>query len=102
MNAAKDANVARFVFVSFRRRPGISFPPGEAKAQVEDAVSSSLNFTVIHEICAVALRHPEASRKRIEFGGPDALSPLEVVARFEKITNVNEYARSVLGQAAPA
>ncbi len=46
VNAAKDANVERFVFVSFRRTPGISFPLGDAKAQVENAVSS-LNFTII-------------------------------------------------------
>jgi len=31
------------------------------------------------------LRHPAEERKTIEFGGPEALSPLEVVARFEKI-----------------
>ena len=36
----------RFLFVSFRRTPGISFPLGDAKAQVENAVAS-LNFTVI-------------------------------------------------------
>jgi uncharacterized protein YbjT (DUF2867 family) len=36
-------------------------------------------------MCAVALRHPAAWRKTIEFGGPEALSPLEVVARFERI-----------------
>ena len=126
VNAAKDANVGRFLFVSFRRTPGISFPLGDAKAQVENAVTS-LNFTVIQaswfmevwlspalgfdyanadsphlrtgneaqsvgfpfrdvaEICAVALRHPAAERRTIEFGGPEALSPLEVVARFEKI-----------------
>ena len=198
VNAAKNANVERFVFVSFRRTPGISFPLGDAKAQVENAVTN-LNFTVIQaswfmevwlspalgfdyanaaariygpgtspiswvsfrdvaEFCAVALRHPAAWRKTIEFGGPDALSPLEVVACFEriggrpfrvehvsepallsqfegatdplqksfaalmlgylhgdamkmapvidafgiKLTNVNDYARSVLGKAAPA
>jgi uncharacterized protein YbjT (DUF2867 family) len=125
VNAAKDANVGRFLFVSFRRPPGISFPLGDAKEQVENAVTS-LNFTVIQaswfmevwlspalgfdyanaaariygpgtspiswvsfrdvaEICAVALRHPAAGRKTIEFGGPEALSPLEVVARFERI-----------------
>ena len=123
VNAAKDANVGRFLFVSFRRPPGISFPLADAKGQVEEAVRS-LNFTVIQaswfmevwlgpglgfdyanaaariygpgtspiswvsfrdvaEICAVALRHPAAERKTIEFGGPEALSPLEVVARFE-------------------
>jgi uncharacterized protein YbjT (DUF2867 family) len=125
VNAAKDANVDRFLFVSFRRTPGISFPLGDAKAKVENALTS-LNFTVIQaswfmevwlspalgfdyanaaariygpgtspiswvsfrdvaEMCAVALRHPAAGRKTIEFGGPEALSPLEVVARFEKI-----------------
>ncbi|HUK17306.1 MAG TPA: SDR family oxidoreductase [Bryobacteraceae bacterium] len=198
VNAAKDANVGRFLFVSFRRTPGISFPLGDAKAQVENAVAS-LNFTVIQaswfmevwlgpalgfdyanaaariygpgtspiswvsfrdvaEMCAIAIRHPAAQRKTIEFGGPEALSPLEVVARFEriagrpfrlehvpeaalraqfegatdslqksfaalmlgylhgdamnmapvvetfgiKLTSVNEYARGVLGKAAPA
>ncbi len=117
VNAAKDANVGRFLFVSFRRTPGISFPLGDAKAQVETAITS-LNFTVIQaswfmegwlspalgfdhanaaariygpgtspiswvsfrdvaEICAVALRHPAASRKTIEFGGPEALTPFK-------------------------
>jgi uncharacterized protein YbjT (DUF2867 family) len=126
VNAAKNASVDRFLFVSFRKMPGLSFPLGEAKTQVENAIAS-LNFTVIQaswfmevwlspalgfdyanatariygpgtspiswvsfrdvaEMCAVALRHPAASRKTIEFGGPEALSPLEVVARFEKIT----------------
>src|SRR5215471_18409356 len=125
VNAAKEANVGRFLFVSFRRTPGISFPLGDAKAQVEHAVTS-LDFTVIQaswfmevwlspalgfdyanraariygpgtrpiswvsfhdvaEICAVALRHPAATRKTIEFGGPEALTPLEVVASFERI-----------------
>ena len=125
VDAAKEANVERFLFVSFRRTPDISFPLGDAKAEVENALTS-LNFTVIQaswfmevwlspalgfdyanaaariygpgtspiswvsfrdvaEMCAVALRHPAAGRKTIEFGGPEALSPLEVVARFEKI-----------------
>src|ERR1019366_9453614 len=125
VNAAKAANVARFVFVSFRRPRGMSFPLAEAKRQVEEAVSS-LNFTIIQAswfmevwlspalgfdypnrtehiygpganpiswvsfrdvaaMCALALRSPAADRRTIEFGGPEALSPLEVVARFEKI-----------------
>jgi uncharacterized protein YbjT (DUF2867 family) len=125
LNAAKDVNVNRFLFVSFRRTPGISFPLGNAKEQIEEAVKG-LNFTVIQaswfmevwlspalgfdyakaeariygagaspiswvsyrdvaEICAIAVRHPAAMRKTIEFGGPEALSPHEVVARFETI-----------------
>ena len=125
VSAAKGAGVGRFLFVSFRRPSGLSFPLGDAKEQVENAVTS-LNFTIIQaswfmevwlspalgfdyvnaaariygpgtspiswvsfrdvaEICVVALRHPAAERRTIEFGGPEALSPLEVVARFEKI-----------------
>lgn len=125
VSAAKVANVNRFVFVSFRRTPGISFPLADAKEQIENAVKS-LNFTVIRaswfmevwlsaalgfdygraearvygpgtspiswvsyrdvaEICAIALQHPAAGHKMIEFGGPEALSPLEVVDRFERI-----------------
>jgi uncharacterized protein YbjT (DUF2867 family) len=125
VNASKDAGVGRFLFVSFRRTPGLSSPLIDAKSQVESAITS-LNFTVIQaswfmevwlspalgfdygkpaariygpgtkpiswvsfrdvaEICAVALRHPAAERKTIEFGGSEALTPLEVVARFEKI-----------------
>jgi uncharacterized protein YbjT (DUF2867 family) len=125
VNAAKDAKVERFLLVSFRRTPGMTFPLGDAKAQVESAIAS-LNFTVIQaswfmevwlspalgfdyanaaariygpgtspiswvsfrdvaEMAAVAVRHPAAARKTIEFGGPEALSPLEVVARFERI-----------------
>jgi uncharacterized protein YbjT (DUF2867 family) len=125
VSAAKHAKVNRFIFVSFRKTPALSFPLSDAKEQVENAVRS-LNYTVIQsswfmevwlspalgfdyakgeariygsgtnpiswvsyrdvaEICAIAVRHPAAERKTIEFGGPEALSPLEVVACFERI-----------------
>lgn len=125
VNTAKSFNVERFLFVSFRRSPAMSFPLGDAKEAVEKAITT-LNFTTIQaswfmevwlspslgfdyanatariygpgtapiswvsfrdvaEMCAVALRHPAAKRTTIEFGGPEALSPLEVVARFERI-----------------
>ena len=126
VEAAKAANVSRFLLVSFRRPAGLSFPLGDAKQQAEQAVKS-LNFTIIQasffmevwlspalgfdyanatariygagtnpiswvsfrdvaEMCALGLRHPAAQRRVIEFGGPEALSPLEVLARFEKIS----------------
>jgi len=125
VNAAKEASVQRFLFVSFRHPSGFAFPLSDAKEAVENAVKS-FNFTIIQassfaevwlspalgfdyangavriygpgtnpiswvsfadvaEMCAVGLRHPAAHGKIIEFGGPEALSPLEVVARFEKI-----------------
>lgn len=126
VSAAKDAHVERFLFVSFRRTPDLSFPLADAKRDVENAISS-LNFTIIQaswfmevwlspalgfdysnatariygvgtnpiswvsfrdvaEMCVLALRHRAAERKTIEFGGPEALSPLEVVGRFERIS----------------
>jgi len=125
VDAAKAANIARFVFVSFRRPRGMSFPLADAKRQVEEAIAD-LHFTIIQAswfmevwlspalgfdypnrtariygpgtnpiswvsfrdvaaMCALALRSTAAGRRTIEFGGPEALSPLEVVARFEKI-----------------
>jgi uncharacterized protein YbjT (DUF2867 family) len=126
VKAARTCGVDRFIFVSFRRSPALSFPLGDAKQAVEKAISS-LNFTTIQaswfmevwlspalgfdyanaaariygpgtatiswvsfrdvaQMCAIALRHPTAERTTIEFGGPEALSPLEVVARFEAIS----------------
>src|SRR5689334_19826574 len=46
VDAAKRAGVDRFVFVSFRRPPGVSFPLSEAKEQVESAIRD-MNFTVV-------------------------------------------------------
>jgi len=125
VNAARAAGTGRFVFVSFRRPRGLSYPLADAKRTVEEAIAS-LNFTIIQaswfmevwlspalgfdyanaaariygpgtnpiswvsfrdvaEMCALAVRAPAADRRMIEFGGPEALSPLEVVARFERI-----------------
>jgi uncharacterized protein YbjT (DUF2867 family) len=125
VEAAKSAGISRFIFVSFRRPAGISFPLADAKAHVEQAIRD-MNFTTIQaswfmevwlspalgfdysnasariygsgtspvswvsfpdvaEMCVLALWHPAAERRTIEFGGPDALSPIEVVARFEQI-----------------
>jgi uncharacterized protein YbjT (DUF2867 family) len=126
VDAAKTANVGRFLFVSFRRPTGLPFPLGDAKQRIEQAIKS-LNFTIIQasffmevwlspalgfdcanatariygpgttpiswvsfrdvaEMCALGLRQRAAERRVIEFGGPEALSPLEVVVRFERIS----------------
>ncbi len=124
VQAARNAGVTRFVFVSFRRSPDLPFPLSKAKAAVENALND-FNFTIIQasffmevwlspalgfdyanatariygsgtnpiswvsfvdvaEMCAIALRHRGAERQVIEFGGPEALTALEVVARVEK------------------
>ena len=125
VNGSKEAAVERFIFVSFRKPQGFSYPLSDAKEAVEEA-AKNLNFTIVQassfaevwlspalgfdyangavriygpgtnpinwvsfadvaEMCAVSLRQPAAHNKIIEFGGPEALSPLDVVARFEKI-----------------
>jgi uncharacterized protein YbjT (DUF2867 family) len=125
VEAAKAAQVDRFVFVSFRRPAGISFPVADAKTHVENAIAD-MNFTTIQasffmeiwlspyigfdypnaaariygpgtsptswvssgdvaEMCVLALENPAAERRTIEFGGPEQLTPLQVVAIFEKI-----------------
>jgi uncharacterized protein YbjT (DUF2867 family) len=126
VDAAKKAGVNRFVFVSFRRPPGLSFPLGDAKARVEAAIEE-MDFLVVKpsyfmeswlspfagfdyekatarvygsglnpiswvssgdvaEICVAALHDPASSRRVIDFGGPQPLTPLEVIARFEAVT----------------
>jgi uncharacterized protein YbjT (DUF2867 family) len=68
--------------------PALGFDYANAVARIYGPGTSPISwvsFRDVAEICAVALRHPAAERKTIEFGGPEALSPLEVVARFERI-----------------
>ena len=68
--------------------PALGFDYANAAARIYGPGTSPISwvsFRDVAEICAVALRHPAARRKTIEFGGPEALSPLEVVARFERI-----------------
>lgn len=47
---------------------------------------SWVSFTDVAEMCAVAVRHPATFRKTIEFGGPEALTPLQVVDIFERVS----------------
>jgi uncharacterized protein YbjT (DUF2867 family) len=46
---------------------------------------SWVSYRDVAEMCAVALRHSAAEQATLEFGGPEPLAPLEVVARFERI-----------------
>jgi uncharacterized protein YbjT (DUF2867 family) len=68
--------------------PALGFDYAQRTARIYGAgkaPSSWVAFRDVAEMCAVALRHPAAERTTIEFGGPEALSPLDVVAGFEKI-----------------
>ena len=68
--------------------PALGFDYANATARIYGPGTepvSWVSFRDVAEMCVLTLRNPAAERKTIEFGGPDMLSPLEVVARFEEI-----------------
>ena len=65
---------------------GFDYPNRTARIYGSGANQISwVSFRDVAAMCALALRAPAADRRTIEFGGPESLSPLEVVARFERI-----------------
>jgi NADH dehydrogenase len=125
VEAAREAGVDRFVFVSFRENPRIQFPLTVAKRAVEQALKSSgMAYTVIQasyfmevwltpalgfdaangkvrvygdgsqpiswisykdvaHAAAAAIIDGTGRNMVVELGGPQALSPHEVVRMFE-------------------
>jgi uncharacterized protein YbjT (DUF2867 family) len=68
--------------------PALGFDSLNASARIYGSGTSPVSwvsFLDVAEMCVRALQHPGAERRTIEFGGPAALTPLEVVARFEEI-----------------
>lgn len=69
--------------------PALGFDYADARARIYGAGTNPISwvsFRDVAEMCVIALRHPAAERKTIEFGGPEPLTPLEVVQRFESIS----------------
>lgn len=65
---------------------GFDYPNGSARiCGAGMSPISWVSFLDVPEMCVLALRNPAAERRTIDFGGPDALSPLDVVGRFEEI-----------------
>ena len=125
VDAARQAGVERFVFVSFRENPNIQFPLTVAKRAVENALKSSgMAYTIIQasyfmevwltpalgfdaasgrvrlygdgdqsiswisyrdvaRAAAEAVAEGVGRNMVVELGGPQALSPREVVRMFE-------------------
>ena len=125
VQAAKDAGVERFVFVSFRENPALQFPLAAAKRAVEGAIKTSgMTYTILQasyfmEVWLTPALGFDAARGRVrlygdgsrpvswvsardvaraaaeaatggiarntvvEFGGPQPLSPRDVVRMFE-------------------
>jgi len=124
VNAARNANVRRFVFVSFLDDLAVQYPLTQAKRSVERAMAN-LDFTSIQasffmevwlspalgfdyiqgkariygdgskpiswvsyrdvaEFCIAPVLRSVASRSVLEVGGPEALTPLEVLKIFKE------------------
>src|SRR5262245_21157534 len=125
VEAARQAGVGHFVFVSFRDTPKIQFPLTAAKRAVERAIAASdmaytilqasyfmevwltpalgfdaangnvriygdganpiswISFRDVARATASAVSEPAARNRIVELGGPQALSPREVVRMFE-------------------
>lgn len=69
--------------------PHLGFDYANATARVYGPGTSQISWVSsgdVAEMCVLALENPAANRRAIEFGGPEPLSPLEVIARFEKIS----------------
>jgi len=68
--------------------PALGFDYANATARIYGDGThpiSWVSFADVAEMCVTALRHPKADRALIEFGGPESLSALQVVACFESI-----------------
>jgi uncharacterized protein YbjT (DUF2867 family) len=66
--------------------PALGFDPANGKAAIYGAGNNKTSWISFRDVaaCAVAaLNNPKASNATIELGGPDALSPLEVVRLAE-------------------
>src|SRR3982751_2676291 len=68
--------------------PALGFDYQNATARIYGAGRNPISwvsFSDVAEMCTLALHDPWAHRRTIEFGGPEALSPLAVIATFEKL-----------------
>ncbi|MEP7326589.1 MAG: SDR family oxidoreductase [Gemmatimonadota bacterium] len=68
--------------------PHLGFDAANAKATIYGTGKnpiSWISFADVARFAAIAVDHPAARNATIELGGPEALSPLDVVALFERI-----------------
>ncbi|MFN2513127.1 MAG: SDR family oxidoreductase, partial [Pyrinomonadaceae bacterium] len=67
--------------------PALGFDAANAKARIYGAGENKISWISLKDVAKFAVAtvdHPDASNEVIELGGPEALSPLEVVRIFEK------------------
>lgn len=127
IDAAKEAHVGHFSYVTFSGNIDLDFPLRNAKREAEQYLRASgldytilrpsyfmevwlssavgfdvaahaaviygagqnklswISYTDVAKYAVAGLEHPTAHRATLELGGPQALSPREVVAIFEQV-----------------
>lgn len=68
--------------------PALGFDYSKAAATIYGPGTKPMSWVSLHDVadfCVRVLSTKEAERQTIAFGGPEALSPLEVVSRFENV-----------------
>jgi uncharacterized protein YbjT (DUF2867 family) len=67
--------------------PALGFDAANAKAQIYGSGANRISWISYHDVArfaALSLDHTEACNATLKLGGPDALSPLEVIQIFER------------------
>jgi NADH dehydrogenase len=67
--------------------PALGFDAANAKAQIYGSGANRISWISYHDVAtfaALSLDHAEARNATMKLGGPDALSPLEVIQIFER------------------
>jgi len=67
--------------------PAVGFDAANAKVVIYGTGQSALSWIALEDVAQFAvasLDHPEAKNATLELGGPDAVSPLDVVKLFEQ------------------
>lgn len=68
---------------------GLGFDIANAHAQIigsGEARLSYISYRDVAQFCCAVIGHPAARNAAFDLGGPDAISPLEAIAIFEKAT----------------
>ena len=76
-------------FMEIWLSPHLGFDFQNAKATIYGSGQNKISYVSLHNVAdfaVAALSNPAARNAVIELGGPDTLSPLEVVRMFEKIS----------------
>ncbi len=76
------------LFMEVWLSPALGFDYPNARARIYGSGRKPVSWVSsqdVAEMCAIAVRDPAAERCTIEFGGPEAMTPLEVVSTFERI-----------------